>query len=127
MAVRYESLRYRLTHDLPLDEDESDSLHTISVFGMEICPAYFGDYPVPSFTPRGFTTRHQKLMRGVFALETDQREKMVALCYPIWNAELPEAVIEAAEQIDVDVAFEKIIPLLDALEMDFFNRFMNGW
>ena len=100
MAVQYESLRYRLTHDLPVDE--SDSLHTVSVFGMEVCPAYFGDYPVPSVTPRGFTTRHQELLRGVFALETDQCEKMIAVCYPIWTAELSDAVVQNAEQIDLD-------------------------
>lgn len=100
MAVKYEWFRYCTARRLPLPDGET--LHTVSAFGMELCPAYFGDFPVPSATPMGFTLRYKPLMPGVFAIETDQCQKVIAVCYPVWSAEFSNAVIEAGSQMDVD-------------------------
>ena len=100
MAVKYEWVRYRVTHNLPLPEEEN--LHTVSVYGMDACPEYFGDFPAPSATPLGFTLRYKKIMRGVFAMETDQCQKMIAVCYPVWSAEFSDAAVKAASLMDVD-------------------------
>ena len=52
-AVYYEILKYKMLHGLPLPEGES--LRNAALYGMELCPDYFGTYPVPPLTPWGYT------------------------------------------------------------------------
>ena len=100
--VHYEVLRYLMKNDLPLPEGET--LLTVAVFGMEDYPDYFGSWPAPRLTPRGFTTRWKELRPGVFSIETDQGETLLAVCYPLWTSCLPEPIRQLAEQTDFDRA-----------------------
>ena len=99
-VVKYEVQKYLALAHLPMLSDEDP--HTIAVYGMEHQPEYFGDYPAPILTPRGATTRYQRLARGVFVLETESFERMIAVCYPVWAAELGDYTISKGEKLDRD-------------------------
>ena len=86
--MKYEVYKYRVKNRLPLPEHES--ILTSAVFAAEYHPDYFGAFAAPRLTPRGFTTRYQALMNGVFVLETDQCERLIAICYPIWDSNLSD-------------------------------------
>ncbi len=79
--IEYEILRYRVKNKLPLGEFED--LHTAAVYGMEVCPEYFGTYPVPLLTPWGYTARYKTIHNGVYWIETDQCVSTLAVCYVI--------------------------------------------
>ena len=98
--IQYEYQRYRLKHNLSLDD--SESLLSTVTFGREYLPDYFGDYPEPEYTPRGRTLRYKTFMRGVFFLETDRGEKMMSVCYPIWSCDFSDFVIGLGEQMKSD-------------------------
>lgn len=98
--VRYEIIRYLVRNGLPLPEGES--LLSAAVFGMEDYPDYFGRYPAPRLTPHGFSTRWRELRPGVFSIETDRGNALLAVCYPLWSSCLPEQIIQLAEQTDYD-------------------------
>ena len=100
--VHYEVLRTLMQNRLPLPEAES--LLTTAVFGMEDYPEYFGCWPAPRMTPRGFTTRWQEKRPGVFSLETERGETLLAVCYPLWTSCLSEPIRQRAEQTDFDRA-----------------------
>ena len=84
-AVQYEILKYKTTHGLSLSEGES--LREAALYGMELCPDYFGTYPVPPQTPWGFTLRHRPLDNGIYWLETNQCAEVLAVSYPMWEGE----------------------------------------
>ena len=63
--IDFEMRRYQIKCHLPEIENE-DSLYTAALYGAEEHPDYFGDFPVPSFTPRGFTVRHKTILNGVY-------------------------------------------------------------
>lgn len=98
--IDYEIGKYLVANHLPLPDN--DSLHSIAVFQADNYPEYFGTYPVPIHTPRGFTLRWRKLINGVYWLETDQVKHFLAVCYPIWSVDLSEYVVKLAEQTDYD-------------------------
>lgn len=77
--IEYELLKYRIKNKLPLKE--FDDLHIAALYGAEVCPAYFGAYPVPSLTPWGHTTRHKTIHNGVYWIETDQCVSVLAISY----------------------------------------------
>lgn len=97
-AVYYEILKYKTMHSLPLSEGES--LRDAALYGMELCPDYFGTYPVPLQTPWGYTLRHRPLDSGIYWIETDQCAQVLAVSYPIWAAELSERVQKIARRLD---------------------------
>lgn len=100
-VVTYEVQKYLAGQHLPLLESE-DVLST-AIYGMEHHPEYFGDYPVPPMTPRGAVTRHKRLACGVFALETERFERMIAVCYPVWSCDLSDYTVQQAEMLDSDL------------------------
>lgn len=100
-VVKYEVQKYRSQAQLPSLEDEN-VLET-AVYGMEYHPEYFGDYPVPLMTPRGATVRHKRLASGIYVLETDSFERMIAVCYPVWSTDLSDYTVAQAEQLDSDL------------------------
>ena len=59
-----------------------------SLCAMKFHPEYFGPFPVPFHTPSGYTLRHRVLANGIYWLETSMCKEFLAVCYPIWNAEL---------------------------------------
>jgi hypothetical protein len=69
---------------------DSDSILSTAIYGTEYHPDYFGDYPATSYTPAGMTTRRRQLTKGVFAIETETCETMVAVCSPIWQGDLSD-------------------------------------
>ena len=101
-ALLYEVAMYRQKNGLP-PRDDVPVLDT-AVFGMENNPEYFGSYPAPIHTPHGALTRYKSIINGVIALETNEGERMIALCYPIWNAALSDYAVSLAEQTEYDLA-----------------------
>lgn len=99
--IQYEIARYRFRVGLPLFNNES--LHTLAVYGSELNPEYFGVFPSPILTPRGLTTRYKAIVNGVFALETDRAETMIAICYPIWDANISDYTMKFSEQTATDL------------------------
>ena len=101
--IRYEIARYRKLHDLPMPD--SESLLTAAVYAMENNPEYFGNYPAPIQTPHGTLTRYKAIINGVFALETDECQRLIAVCYPLWQAAFSGYTKLLGEQTEHDQQF----------------------
>lgn len=99
--IDFEARRYRMKHHLPEIKNES-SLYVTALYGAEEHPDYFGAFPVPFFTPRGYTVRHKAILNGVYWLETDRCEEMLAVCYPIWHADITIPEQNQGEQLEYD-------------------------
>ena len=99
--IDFELRQYLMKRHLLLEE-HADSLLSLALFGMEEHPDYFGTFPVPFHTPRGCTVRHKTLLNGVYWLETDLCEEMLAVCYPIWEADITIPEQRLAEQLTYD-------------------------
>lgn len=100
-VIQYEYQRYRVMNHMPLGEMED--LRQTAVFAMELNPEYFGAYPAPLLTPRGYMLRYKDLMPGVILVETDQCEKLVAIAYPIWSCDLSEYTLAQGERLTYDI------------------------
>lgn len=100
-VIDFEMLRYRMKHHLQ-GYETVDSLQAVALFGAEEHPDYFGNFPVPIFTPRGCTVRHRTIINGVYWLETDRCEEMLAVCYPIWQADISISEQDLGEQLTYD-------------------------
>ena len=100
LIVKFEAQRYRQKHGLP--PLEADNLHTTAVYGMEIHPEYYGEYPAPLVTPRGYTIRYKTIAAGIFLIETDRCETVLALGYPVWCETLSDYVQGIAEIMEAD-------------------------
>ena len=88
-AIHYEGLRYKIQHSIPLPEHDND-IQAVSVYGMEDTPEYFGCFPAPLDTPHGAALRYLQIINGVFAVETVQGDRMIAIAYPIWEGDLTD-------------------------------------
>lgn len=77
-------------------------MDSIAVSAAEEHPEYFGTYPAPLYTPWGYTLRHRTFENGVYWLETDQCEEVLAVCYPLWDAKLSDAVQSMGKQTSFD-------------------------
>ena len=91
-AVLYELCRNGTAH-------EGWTVTDAALEGMELCPAYFGSFPVPPRTPWGWTLRHKPLDNGIYWMETDQGKTVLAVCYPIWSTEFSDGVKRAGEKL----------------------------
>ena len=98
--VEYEILRYKVAHHIPLPEGES--LHACAVYAAELYPEYFGMLPVPTLTPWGYTMRHRALASGIYWIETDHCEEILAVSHPVWESDLSDSVLHHARQTDYD-------------------------
>lgn len=98
--IKYELVKYAI--DNGISDHDSKDLHAIAAFGAEDHPEYFGAYPVPIYTPWGYTTRYQRLENGVFWLETDQREEALTMCYCIWSTVLTKEAIKLGVMMECD-------------------------
>lgn len=97
-AVKYEILKYKIAHGLSIPD--GTSLRDTALYGMELCPDYFGTYPVPPQTPWGYTLRYRPLDNGIYWLETDQCVYVLSICYPVWSSELPDGLLSIARKLD---------------------------
>ena len=100
--IQYEVAKYRAQNNLPLDEP----LRATAFFAAQSFPEYFGAFPVPLHTPRGVTLRHWILDNGIYWLETDQCEKVLAVSYPVWSTELSDLTASLGEQTEYDKAHD---------------------
>jgi len=98
MILEYEAYRYLLANGRPLPKGES--IVDVASFAREHHPEYFGDYPVPLRTPLGITLRYQRLIFGTFLIETDQLQKGLAVCYPIYSSDLSDFTRREGEKAD---------------------------
>ena len=100
-VIRYEVGRHMALlgrHTLPL----YDSPHTQAFYGAKEASEYFGAPVPPVDTPHGRMTRYLELDKGIFMLETEQFEQMLAVCYPIWDEELTSTARALAEMTEYD-------------------------
>lgn len=100
-VIDFEIRRYQIKCHLP-EIEHADSLYAAALYGAEEHPDYFGAFPVPFFTPRGNTVRHKTILNGVYWLETDRCEEMLAVCYPIWQADITIPEQHQGEQLEYD-------------------------
>jgi len=99
--IGYELFRYKILHKLPLPED--DTIRGIAACGAEMYPDYFGNYPVPMWTPWGCTTRHKVIANGLFWLETEQCQRGLAVAAPQYD-DLSDGAQGLAEKFSGDFA-----------------------
>lgn len=97
-VVLYEAQKYLTAHGLPLPKGES--LRDTALYGMEVCPDYFGTFPVPIQTPWGYTLRYKTLDAGIYWIETDLCADVLAVCNPVWDTELSDGLLELAGKMD---------------------------
>jgi len=97
--IDYEIARYRIQNNLPQPEDKT--IHDIAVFGREMHPDYFGAYPVPQVTPWGYTLRYKAITNGLYWIETDTCQTVLAVCYPMQD-DLSSAATSLARLTDYD-------------------------
>jgi len=77
------------------------TLHNSAIFGMELYPQYFGEFPVPFSTPMGYTCRHWRIDNGIYWIETDQCKICLAVSFPYCD-EFSSAAEELAIQTQED-------------------------
>lgn len=96
-AVMYELCRNGLAHGIqPI---EGWSLTDAAMEGMELCPVYFGPFPIPPRTPWGWTLRHRPLDNGIYWIETDQGKSVLAVCHHIWSTEFSDGVKQTGKKL----------------------------
>lgn len=101
--VEYELSKCRMSHNRELITEETErEFHRVALFAAGYHPEYFGEYPVPTQTPGGYTLCHRKLENGVYWLETSRCEEMLAVCYPIWNTEFTSIARVAGKPAECD-------------------------
>ena len=103
-AVMYELRRNRLVQDS--SALNGWTLTDAALEGMELCPSYFGPFPVPPRTPWGWTLRHKPLDNGIYWMETDQGKTVLAVCYPVWSTEFSDGVKSVGEKLSGGEAYD---------------------
>lgn len=97
--IEYEILKFYVKQGIPTSE--LDTLHSLALHGAELCPEYFGEYPAPTVTPWGYTTRYKTIRPGIFWIETDQCFTALAISY-IMQDDLSEEVLDMAYITEFD-------------------------
>ena len=98
--IDYELEKYAIDNGVP--SHDSATLHNAAAYGAEAHPEYFGAYPAPVHTPWGYTLRYRCIENGIFWLETDQRQEVLSICYPIWSTSLSDAAVKLGVTLDCD-------------------------
>ena len=97
-VVQYEISKYRITE---VGEPTPEWLfRDMTLHAMELHPEYFGVFPVPFHTPHGYTLRYRTLDNGVYWLETSECKELLAVCFPIWNAELSPVAAVCGKKLE---------------------------
>ncbi len=102
--VAYEVEKYDTLQKHP--EHDSKSLRAVALYAAEFHPEFFGSFPVPIYTPWGSTIRHRRMENGIYWLETDCCQEVLAICYPIWDAELSEKAVRLGAAAEYDQAHD---------------------
>ena len=92
MPVEYELCLWRTQRawDPRMEAALEAQLESCRLYGMVDCPAYFGPYPAPQWTPQGGADRALSLENGIFWVEHGG-QRYLAVCEPIYDAELSDA------------------------------------
>lgn len=98
-VIEYEILKFCVKNDLPCTE--YGDIHSFALFGMEVCPSYFGAFPAPTVTPWGYTTRYKSIHPGVFWIETEQCKTTLAVSY-VMRDDISEEVFSMAHVTPFD-------------------------
>lgn len=98
--VQYETNKYSIT--VKKEPVTEWMFRDMSLHAMELYPEYFGAFPVPFQTPWGYTLRHWPLANGIYWLETSECRELLAVCYPVWSAELSAAAALCGQVMDKD-------------------------
>ena len=69
--------------------------------GMEVCPEYFGEFPIQDETPWGEPIRLEKLWNGLYWLETRDAGWVLAIAYPMGD-DLRDETLELAQLTERD-------------------------
>lgn len=93
------AVMYELCGNKAASIPEGWTLADAAIEGMELCPAYFGAFPVPTSTPWGWTFRHRALDNGIYWIETSQRKTVLAVCHPIWTSEFSVYTTQAGQKL----------------------------
>ncbi len=105
--VQYEICRYRKMHGIP-ESRETGSLYCTAVYAAEQYPEYFGGLLPPRNTPFGLTVRCKKAAEGLYFLETDQCQWILAVAYPIWSCDLSNEVQKLGCFCEVDLRAKEL-------------------
>lgn len=104
--ISYEILRYRTRNHLEITPTWGGP-QDAAEYGRELYPEYFGDYAAPMQTPWGPTLRYKRLGAGVFAIETERQDRVIAVCYAIWTSSgLSEGMVKHGIQTEYDRAHD---------------------
>lgn len=98
--ISYEILRYKTKAGIELED--GDSLYSSAIYYADEYPEYFGGLQPPRCTPWGLAVRTKKAQEGIYFLETDRCEWVLALAHPIWNIELSAQVKAMGELCEHD-------------------------
>ena len=82
-VVTYEIHKYLVDHGFPLPDGKT--LAEDRARGMEVCPEYFGEFPIPTETPWGPVLQHERLWNGLYWLETAEAGWVLALAFPLFE------------------------------------------
>ena len=82
--------------------DDTYSLQNIAIYAANEYLDYFGAPPPPFCTPWGLMTRYKKASEGIFFLETDRSEWVLALPNPIWTIELSDVAAQMGKTCEPD-------------------------
>ena len=82
-VVSYELHKYLTDQGIPLPDGES--LQNDVARGMEVCPEYFGEFPIPTETPWGAPVQADKVGNGVFWLKTEQEGWVLSVACPVYD------------------------------------------
>lgn len=85
--IEFELERYRMKRGIA---DKPHSIYCTALYAAEKYPEYFGGVTPPRVTPEGLVLRAKKVYDGIFFLETERCQWMLAVSYPIWNCDLTE-------------------------------------
>ena len=103
-VISYEISLYRTRHHLETTPPWGTP-QEVAEYGRELYPEYFGDYAAPMQTPWGPTLRYKRLGAGVFAIETEKQDRVIAVCYAIWaSLGLTEGMVKLGAQTSYDRA-----------------------
>ncbi len=86
--IQFEILRYKTKRGLLSEEEQS--LYSTAIFAAEQYPEYFGETIPPRSTPWGLVIRYKKAVDGVYFLETDHCEWVLALSFTVWSVGISE-------------------------------------
>lgn len=98
-VIAYEAYKYLVEHNLPLPE--GCSLKEEKIWGMEVCPEYFGEFPIPTETPWGIAVQHDRLENGLYWLRTEKVGWVLAIAYPFCS-DMSEKAEDLAVLTDYD-------------------------